>query len=391
MASNNTYFIKGDKIKVDGSIYTVDGSIMFLNDADNYKWIEYKIKDIKDGSIAWLSIDSTYSEFAIYRTCRKSKDFTEDGLQQKGYRETDYGHASVIESSGNVDTEIGDRVRYSEYEDVSEENIMAIEDWEDETEYSKGYYLDENEIEKLSNQDTNNTVSQENSDEKYSETMTSDESNYSNHSSSTSGIIIIICVIVVAIIGVFASFTGSSGSTKIEDFIKSSTDFTYYTSMTSDLDDKQKADVYQTKLSVEAASKLIIDGIEGDTESVQDNSEDGSVAILTKDEYCLVYTSEDSQTLVQISTRNYAYSSTHRPYHARHSTGLFYRSYYYNRCYNTDSSRYSRSNNGYENYTNTSTNTGYNDNNKYKTYSDSVRDSSVGSRPSSGGGTSSGK
>lgn len=389
MGSNNTYFIKGDKIKVDGSIYIVEGSIMFLNDADNYKWIEYKIKDINNSSIAWLSVDSTYSEFAIYKECKKSREFTENGLQEKGYRETDYGHASVIESSGNVDTDIGDRVRYSEYEDFSEENIMAIEDWEDETEYSKGYYLDENQIEKLSNENVANTLSQEERGEKYSETMSSEKSEYSNHSSSTSGIIIILCVIVVALIGVFASFTGSSGSTKIEDFIKSSADFTYYTSMTSDLDDKQKADVYQTNLSVEAASKLIIDGVEGDTESVQDNAEDGSVAILTKDEYCLVYTSEDYQTLVQISNRNYAYSSTHRPYHSSHSTGLFYRGYYYNRCYNTDSSRYRKSNNGYENYT--STNTGYDDNNKYKTYSDSVRDSSVGSRPSSGGGTSSGK
>ena len=113
------------------------------------------------------------------------------------------------------------------------------------------------------------------------------------------------------------------------------------------------------------------------------------MAILTKDEYCLVYFSESNETLVQVSSRLYSYTSSNAPYRARHSSAAYYRRYYYSRGYNTDSTRYSKKTTSYENYDDGTINSNTND--KYKNYSESVRQSSTSSRPTSGGGTSSGK
>ena len=63
-----------------------------------------------------------------------------------GYRQADAGQAVVTSCFGQVDTSPGDTVRYTEYEDGTEELIIAVEQWEDETEYSKGCYLDMDEI-----------------------------------------------------------------------------------------------------------------------------------------------------------------------------------------------------------------------------------------------------
>ena len=52
--------------------------------------------------------------------------------------------------------------------------------------------------------------------------------------------------------------------------------------------------------------------IEGDVTDVQQNTEgdDKSIAILTEDgQYRLVYTSEDNEVLVQVSSRKFAYTS----------------------------------------------------------------------------------
>ncbi|MFR2694444.1 MAG: DUF4178 domain-containing protein [Enterocloster bolteae] len=62
------------------------------------------------------------------------------------YRQADAGQAVVTSCFGQVDTSPGDTVRYTEYEDGTEELIIAVEQWEDETEYSKGCYLDMDEI-----------------------------------------------------------------------------------------------------------------------------------------------------------------------------------------------------------------------------------------------------
>ena len=146
-----------------------------------------------------------------------------------------------------------------------------------------------------------------------------------------------------------------------------------------------------THYDVDSAAKDIIDAINGKTEDVQQNTEDGdnSVAILTKKEYCLIYTSEDGETLVQISTRKYAYYNDDDPYRSRTGTRRYYRRYYYSRGYSSDYGSWGSTNSPYDSYSGGTINSNPND--TYNSYAGSVRQSSTTSRSSSGGGTSYGK
>lgn len=373
----NLYFNVGDTIKADGSDYIVEGLIVFINEADNLKWTEYKIRQLSSRKVKWLSIDNDYEEYAIYTQAGSKKGFSESEILSKGFKEADFGKANVISFAGNVDVENGDWVRYREFEDISEENIISIEEWEDETEYSTGYYLDENEITKVAS--SNNNANYENKNN-----FNSKESNGVFKRFLAFMLILMLFPVVGFLVPkIFIN------KDKIADYLSSSGLFTYTTSITSDLNNDEKADVYSTTLSVEEAAKSVIDCVNGDVEDIQENAEDGTVGIMTKYEYCLVYTDTENQTLAQISQRSYVYSSTNEPYHSTNTTARYFRRHYYTIGYSSDSSRYKKYTSGYDNYDD-----GYIDtdsNNKYKTYSNSVRQSSVNSRTSSGGGTSSGK
>ena len=134
----------------------------------------------------------------------------------------------------------------------------------------------------------------------------------------------------------------------------------------------------------------IITGIDGKTNSIMQNSEDddNSIAILTNNEYCLVYTSTDGDTLVQVSSRKYAYYTDSDPYHSSTGTSRYYRRYYYTKGYYSDRSSYS----GYSPYSSyNDTEVSYDSDSYYNTYSKSIRQSSSSHRTSSGGGLSSGK
>jgi hypothetical protein len=175
----------------------------------------------------------------------------------------------------------------------------------------------------------------------------------------------------------------------LSKFIKSNSDFQYVTSVTSDLDNSKKADVYSTNKSVEEAAKLIISGVNGKIEDVQENKDDGTVVVTLSDELALIYVSENKQTLIQVGTRKYVYSSRTTPYRGTSITNMFFRNYYYRSFYNTDRNKYGNAPNGYSDYNNGTFTP--NNNNKYKNYSDSIRQESAKSRSSSGGGISSGK
>lgn len=373
----NLYFNVGDTIKADGSDYIVEGLIVFINESDNLKWTEYKIRQLSSRKVKWLSIDNDYEEYAIYTQAGSKKGFSESEILSKGFKEADFGKANVISFSGNVDVEKGDWVKYREFEDISEENIISIEEWEDETEYSTGYYLDENEIIKVASGNNNASYGNIN--------------NFNNKESNGVFKRFLAFMLILMLFPVVGFLVPKIfiNKDKIADYLSSSGLFTYTTSITSDLNNNEKADVYSTALSVEEAAKSVIDCVNGDVEDIQENAEDGTVGIMTKYEYCLVYTDTENQTLAQISQRSYVYSSTNNPYRSTNTTARYFRRHYYTIGYSSDSSRYKKYTSGYDNYDD-----GYIDtdsNNKYKTYSNSVRQSSVNSRTSSGGGTSSGK
>lgn len=366
---------KDQHLTIEGTEYRVTGGMEFHNRSDGSRWTEYCLQEIQTNKVKWLSVDNIYGEYAIYTQYSYSSEFEEMNLFRNSYRQADSGSASVTSCFGRVDAEQGDTVQYTEYEDGTEELIIAVEKWEDETEYSKGYYLDLEEIELLDSRPS------------------AKEGRIMEPGAAAAGFInpknLIIGAVVLAVLGILIYTFARSDKKVIQKYVESSTQYAYQTSITSDLNSKEKADVYTSALSVDETVKDIIQGINGETEDVQQSEEDDSVAILTKSEYCLVYTSTDQITTVQVSSRAYVYQSTNTPYHATSRTHSYYRTFYYTRGFLNDRSRYASSVSGYEGYSGDTVQSNPND--PYKSYSDSVRQSSVNSRKSSGGGISSGK
>ena len=363
-------FNKDQSLSIEGAEYRVTGGIEFHNRSDGSRWWEYCLLETRTRGIKWLSIDNIYEEYAIYTQCPYGSEFDEMNIFRDGYRQADAGQAVVTSCFGQVDTSPGDTVRYTEYEDGTEELIIAVEQWEDETEYSKGCYLDMDEIVLLDSGCSGQVESN----------RTLGFVNMKN---------LAVAAVILAVLGGLSYTYIQSNKKTIHKYLEGNINFSYQTSITSDLNEKERADVYSTDLSVDDAAKAIIQAIDGGTEDVQKNGEDDSVAILTKGEYCLVYTSTDQTTMVQISSRAYVYQSTNTPYHATGHTHSYYRGFYYSRGFFGDRDRYRQRTSGYENYSGETVDTNPVD--PYKSYSDSVRQSSINSRRSSGGGISSGK
>ena len=299
-------FNKAQNLSIEGAEYRVTGGIEFHNRSDGSRWWEYCLLETRTRGIKWLSIDNIYEEYAIYTQCPYGSEFDEMNIFRDGYRQADAGQAVVTSCFGQVDTSPGDTVRYTEYEDGTEELIIAVEQWEDETEYSKGCYLDMDEIVLLDSGCSGQVESN----------RTLGFVNMKN---------LAVAAVILAVLGVLSYTYIQSNKKTIHKYLEGNINFSYQTSITSDLNEKERADVYSTDLSVDDAAKAIIQAIDGGTEDVQKNGEDDSVAILTKSEYCLVYTSTDQTTMVQISSRAYVYQSTNTPYHATGHTHSYYR------------------------------------------------------------------
>lgn len=363
-------FYKNQRIRVDGSEYQVLGGIEFYNSHDGSRWKEYRLRETGSGQERWLSIDNLYEEYAIYTKQVYSEDFSPEQMSRGGYRSADSGRAKVVSCFGAVDVEQGDWVAYEEYEDRTEEYLMSVEQWEDETEYSKGYYLDAGEISPIDNKP-----------------VVAGEENVSQGGSKLKTVMFL-GILIFAVMGIIMAFIQGRPK-QMKKVIEENSVFTYKTSITSDINSKEKADVYKTYLTVDEAVKLILMEIEGDTEEVQADENGESVAILTKKEYCLVYLSEEQDTLVQISSRAYVFQSTNHPYHSSNRIYRHYRSFYYTWGLPEDRSTYAKNRSGYEGYDDGTLTRDSSD--FYRNYSNSIRQSSVNARKSSGGGISSGK
>lgn len=381
-------FSINDVIQIGRSSYIVNGWIRYKNINDGYVWNEYLLLDQNNYEQRWLSIDNLYDEYAIYKQERSGVKYDADSIERLGYREADAGRQKVLETHGNVDADIGEAADFWEYEDASEENIIAIEKWNGETEYSRGYYLDADEI-RVINRNSQSTAGNTNF---YAGGGSSYSGGASSGRSSSKAVTSVLVWVIATVLMMFAFVGGIfKNKNEIEDYLKSNSSFTYKTSITSETNSKLKAQVYSTTYSVDSAAKMIIDAIDGNTENVQQNTEDGdnSIAIVTKYEYCLVYLSEDNETLVQISSREFIYGSTSDAYRARRSTRRYYRRYYYSTAYSYDKTKYNNSYDSYSGYNDSRVTTNSTD--TYSSYASSVRQSSVASRSSSGGGTSYGK
>ena len=363
-------FSIGDRLRVDGDEFRVVGKIVF-----DGMWVEYRLIAQAAGQERWLSIDDHYREYSISRKANSSVSFA-------GYHVVDEGTEVVMQAEGNVDVSKGDKAVFTEYEDVTTEKIISVERWDDEEEISVGYYLDADEIQLISSANGAGRS-----------TVASSGSAFVSNSQAERNSNILMKAIVGLIAGVvilgnvLPAF--ASGKT-IAKYLKGDAAYTYKTSITGA--DNQKADVYSTTYSLDAAARDIIMGVNGDTQDIQQNTEDGdsSITILTDSEYCIIYTSEDNETLVQISTREYAYRNDNDLYRANRYSNRYYRRYYYSKGYTKDTTTYDDYSSPYSSYTD-STISSSSYSNTYNTYSSSIRQSSTSTRTSSGGGLSSGK
>jgi hypothetical protein len=369
--AERTFFV-GDTIKADGDYYNIIGKITFRNRADGKTWDEYRLRAVEYyNEERWLAVDNFYNEFSLSRINPQA-----DTL---GYHVVDSGIEQVIAVSGDVgDVMVGDTASFEEYEDAEEERIVSIENWDDGPEYSSGYYLDPWEFGK----DGENMAVQR----------------MKSGNSILLAFIVILTALFVIVPGISEYLAGNK---KIEKYLKKDSSFQYVTSITGA--EKQKANVYEyihssplredalSDAQLKLVAENIISGVNGNTDSIQQNTEDDdqTIAILTDKEYCIIYRGEDDKIYVQVSTRKYTYTSDKEPYHSRRSTHRYYRRFYYSTGYSSDSSTYSGSQSSFGGYSDGTIS--YNSGNDLNSYSNTVRQSSVGSRSSDGGGLSSGK
>ncbi len=363
-----------DILRVDGEEYRVIGMITYRNTADYKCWDEYRLMPTGVGREKWLSIDEGYDEYSI-------SEMT-NSRSMPGYHEVDRGTAVVVSARGNVDVDPGERMNFTEYEDSTEELTFSVETWSDGSEYSTGYYLDRDEIVPVGNSSGGYSSN-------YSSSFVSGNTYRPGNSGRAAKGVVTVFIMIICFFPMLLGFIGSSGTKKIADYLKSSAAFSYVTSTTGR--ENQKADVYKSTYDLDTTAKVIIDAVNGKTEQVKQNTDDGdtSIGILTKKEYCLIYISEDGDVLVQVSSREYAYYSDNQPYRSTSHTHRYYRRFYRYSGYTTDSGKYKNSS-PYDSYSG-SDSIDWTSSDAYRTYSGSVRQASTSSRTSSGGGTSSGK
>ena len=127
--------------------------------------------------------------------------------------------------------------------------------------------------------------------------------------------------------------------------------FVYETYIEADLNNQYKADIYVAKnLTIEQVKDIIIERIKSPIESIDTNIEDGSVAIVTERYYIMIYKSDDNETLVQVSEREYVYNSRNHLYHSPLYARSFYRDYYYYKCYKNDHNRFGSTKNAFNDF-----------------------------------------
>ncbi len=363
------FYRVGTLLSINGMDGKVIGYITYENPDDGYKaWTEYRLKT--DSGECWLSCDDVYNEYSISRPANDVR-----GRIGPEWHKVDEGNQVVRAAGGDVDVDPGERASFVEYEDADEEHTLSVEIWSDGTEYSRGEYIEESSI-----------------IEKGYEAPTS-PARSSNTAAKAVFLFIMFTMILCMGSSISSVFSALGGGSRISKYLEESTLYNYETTITGN--EKQKATVYKyyTASSTDNVAMDIIQGIEGNTESVtqRDDLSDEEIGILTKKEYCLVYhpESEKDVVYVQISDRKYNYTSNNSPYRSSGATTSWYRSHYYSSGYFADASSYKNTPSAYSMYNgSTIHNIG---NGYFDSYSNSIKQSSINSRNASDGGLSSGK
>lgn len=361
----------GQKIRLESKTYIIDSYIVY-EDEENSKFIEYElINDKSKKDILWLCVGINYDEVSLFKQAKYADG--EKSLLNKGYELIEDLDAKVINYS-NCDIDLYERVHLKEFKNKELTSIFSIETWEDETSYSESISIKLENIEILDEEELKV---------------------YNNNSDSNNKKIpylkYILLLSIPAIILIVA--INLSNRNSIKDYLNDDPSYIYDTSITSDADSKLKSDVYYTDMSMDTTTEFIVNALSNKIEDVQSSKDEYSVAILTKYEYALVYIGMDNKTYIQVSPREYVYTSHNELYNPHYrASNIFYSDFYYSFGYKADSNRYKNRVSPFVGYAGSEVPKNSNDKyNQLKSSGSSVKRGSVFSRSSSGGGLSSGK
>ncbi len=423
-------FTTGTVLIVDDVELLVIGSVTYRpKEPPHHEWIEYRLLSTEKKEY-WLSIDEYNEEYSVSWPTE-----LHNGQVDHKWHKVDEGIEIVVETKGDVDAYLGEEAEYIEYEDITEEEILSVEIWRCGTEVSKGYYLDSDEIIK-------NGYKGIRSREKFY--------NKEGITLRTIAQYFLAFLITMLFFDPYLLYSVidlgdetyevlSSISTTVEanavrsanDHFKNSNDYKYLTSISGN--QNQKADVYQALISdqspkiekLQALEKnlkeanqltakqaniktdVVIDYLVKDLiitlnatgnellkpEVVTANKDENglTVGLLTGREYCLFYHPEDesNKVYVQVSRREFNYSTDVKPYHASRSTHNWYLAHYFSTAFQSDAVRLSSVPSAYNLYNGPivkDLGNGY-----YDVYSSDIRQSSIMNRDSSSGGINKGK
>lgn len=355
----NTYFKENQILTIEGIRYTVMGLIWFQE--DTWEWQEYMVCDAA-GKVKWLNVEEEdgHTIYSLYEECYVSGNSAQEEIRSADgqvYRLVEQGKAIVKKYYGRVDVDRNERCVYKEYANEDKNQFIAFENWEGEIEKSKGYRLNEYDV-------------------IVTDTYANSYINTNNMRIKISGrtllgfgsLIVFFVIIVLKML---------DDGMEMSAYIEENVNFVYVTSVTSQIN-SEKAKVYSTSLTVDAAVKSIIDGSATNVSKIMSavdtittktteeemisTREDDGIGVRSSKEYAYVYTSQNGETYVQISSLKFIGEEEEDAYHARTHH------HHYSRTF--------RSNNTIS---------------KYSSYLNSARESSVGSRGFSGGGISAGK
>ncbi len=397
------HFDVGNDLSIQGVRYLILGSILYEDRAQGDEWEEYRLRNHENKTESWLSYDTGNEEYEMSFAVSTS-------TPPEGFTLVDSGTQVVRGCGGDVDVDPGETAQYETWEDAEGEHTYSVERWSDETEYSRGMYVQLTDI------------------------MDLGPSPDAKRPKTGIGGFVVACVLGLVLL--FSSLHGNSNDTDVNKLL--SGDSSNYTLVTDDgsassstaVSGLNDVTVYTTPKSVDAASKDIINKLEGNVTSAKEDDDKKTVAILTNNEYVLVYDdagedgsavdeAEDPEankdagagvesqasasadaaaadtkaalgrTLVQVSSRRYAYSNDRRPYHSRYHSYLWYRRFYRALAFDDDNKKYAGTESSYSSYNGETTVDS--SSSSYETYANSIRQESAAAKKSSGGGTSHGK
>ncbi|MBP3708643.1 MAG: DUF4178 domain-containing protein [Clostridia bacterium] len=341
-----TMLKKGQIIYIDNVKYIVSNMVKYAE--DTWIWYEYAIVGEK-GERIWLCIEEDENGNEEYSIYESYGGYINDNEMSININDIEYelyekGKATVKDYFGDADVDMNETCNYTDYMSKDQMYIASVEYWEGEVERSIGQYIDSSAIRVTDEFDSTNLRPEV--------------------KINKNGIIATVLILVLCFFGpIISAISGLFVNKSIQKYLDKSSSYKYVTSVTNNTNNK-KAKVYKSSYStIDKTVKNIIDGVpEGITKTIdpEPGTDKDGIGLQTKKEFAYIY-EEDGDVYVQVSKKDYVENNGGSTYHSGH------RSYYHSAYRSSRSSS------------------------TYSSYASSARQSSINSRSSSGGGTSSGK